>query len=481
MDGATHPARSLPVSSVASDPTIFAPAKAQNPGRSGAAPDRSGNNGDFAKLLDDEPAREPVARSKRNEAKAPRRDDTAPARDASRSDGSAEPASPDRSATKTADTDEQTSAVAKDAGKDAARNVTDAGKQSADEETETEVTAAVLPFALPVVEAPAVTTPTVVAAPAAPAPTNLLPETAPVTSPTAPQGEGVPAAPPVATPASGASAGAAEGAATGGTTAAVAPVAPGAMKAQQQAAANIETSESKPLDVAQTKPATASALTETPARAEPEAELPVRPAPERAAATPGQSATDSSVRPNDSAAIAKTGAELAQSLGITAPAQHAAPAQSTAAAHAAAAAAPAQAPAVPVANVAFEIAAQSLAGKNRFEIRLDPPELGRIDVRLEIDNEGHVKSRLIVERAETLDMLRRDAPQLERALQQAGLKTSDNALEFSLRDQTQHRDNEDNGNGRRVGIADDTLPATDTVQHNYGRLLGLGGGLDIRV
>ena len=41
----------------------------------------------------------------------------------------------------------------------------------------------------------------------------------------------------------------------------------------------------------------------------------------------------------------------------------------------------------------------------------------------------------MVERADTLDLLKRDAAQLERALQQAGLKTSDNALEFSLRQQ----------------------------------------------
>ena len=38
---------------------------------------------------------------------------------------------------------------------------------------------------------------------------------------------------------------------------------------------------------------------------------------------------------------------------------------------------------VPIAGLAIEIAGKALAGKNRFEIRLDPPELGRIDVRLD--------------------------------------------------------------------------------------------------
>ena len=64
--------------------------------------------------------------------------------------------------------------------------------------------------------------------------------------------------------------------------------------------------------------------------------------------------------------------------------------------------------AVPVAGLAVEIATRAKDGKNRFEIRLDPPELGRIDVRLDIDGKGNVTSRLLVDRADTLDLLRRD-------------------------------------------------------------------------
>ena len=50
----------------------------------------------------------------------------------------------------------------------------------------------------------------------------------------------------------------------------------------------------------------------------------------------------------------------------------------------------------------------SRAGNSRFEIRLDPPELGRIDVRLDVDRDGNVSSRLVIERADTYDLLRRD-------------------------------------------------------------------------
>lgn len=92
-----------------------------------------------------------------------------------------------------------------------------------------------------------------------------------------------------------------------------------------------------------------------------------------------------------------------------------------------------QTPQVNLPNIAFEITRQFHAGNNRFQIRLDPPELGRIDVRMDVDAQGAVHARLAVDRAETLDMLQRDARALERALQQAGLDSNKTNLEFSLR------------------------------------------------
>ncbi len=138
---------------------------------------------------------------------------------------------------------------------------------------------------------------------------------------------------------------------------------------------------------------------------------------------------------------------------------------------------------VPVAGLAVEIATQARAGKNRFEIRLDPPELGRIDVRLDMDKDGNVTSRLLVERSDTLDLLRRDAHQLERALNDAGLKTAGTAMEFTLRDQGFANNN--NRDGARDGtqhliIPDDESPVLEAAR-GYGRRLGLGNGLDISV
>jgi flagellar hook-length control protein FliK len=141
-----------------------------------------------------------------------------------------------------------------------------------------------------------------------------------------------------------------------------------------------------------------------------------------------------------------------------------------------------QAVAIPLSDLAVEIAGKALAGKNRFEIRLDPPELGRIEVRLDVDRDGNVTSRLTVDRADTLSLLQRDASGLERALQDAGLKTTDNSLQFSLRDQSMgQQQGSGNSDSAQLIVRDETLPTIDLIPQTYGRLAGQGSGLDIRV
>jgi flagellar hook-length control protein FliK len=140
--------------------------------------------------------------------------------------------------------------------------------------------------------------------------------------------------------------------------------------------------------------------------------------------------------------------------------------------------------AVPLSGLALEIAVSAKNGKSSFEIRLDPAELGRIDVRIDVDRNGQMTSHLTVEKPETLSMLQQDAPQLQRALNDAGFKTGDGGLQFSLRDQSssgQNSGNETGRNAQRLVISDeDTIPAV-TAGRTYGRMLASSSGVDIRV
>jgi flagellar hook-length control protein FliK len=139
---------------------------------------------------------------------------------------------------------------------------------------------------------------------------------------------------------------------------------------------------------------------------------------------------------------------------------------------------------VPLNGLALEIAASVKSGKSRFEIRLDPADLGRIDVRIDIDRNGQVTSHLTVEKPETLSLLRQDAPQLQRALDDAGLKTGSGGLQFSLRDQPssgQNGGNDTGSNAQRLIISEEDATPAAVAGRTYGRWLGSSSGVDIRV
>lgn len=141
---------------------------------------------------------------------------------------------------------------------------------------------------------------------------------------------------------------------------------------------------------------------------------------------------------------------------------------------------------VPLAGLAVAIAARAQGGSSQFDIRLDPPELGRIDVRLGVDGSGQVTTHVTVDRADTLQLLQSQQPQLQQALEQAGLKTADNGLQFTLRDQSFAGQNGGSGGQQQqaapppqVVIPQSDVAPVDTAQI-YARLR-LGNGLDIRV
>ena len=89
--------------------------------------------------------------------------------------------------------------------------------------------------------------------------------------------------------------------------------------------------------------------------------------------------------------------------------------------------------------LAFNIASKSEGGARHFDIRLDPAELGRVDVRLTVDDAGKAQAILSVEKPQTLELLQKDQGHLERALKDAGLDLSQNGLSFSLKGQQQQQ------------------------------------------
>jgi flagellar hook-length control protein FliK len=86
----------------------------------------------------------------------------------------------------------------------------------------------------------------------------------------------------------------------------------------------------------------------------------------------------------------------------------------------------------PQEQVAVQMQRAARDGVDKISIQLSPEELGRIHVKMDIDDDKKVRTTVTVERPATLDLLQRDSRALERALQEAGLKTDSGSLSFNL-------------------------------------------------
>ena len=135
---------------------------------------------------------------------------------------------------------------------------------------------------------------------------------------------------------------------------------------------------------------------------------------------------------------------------------------------------------MPLDTLAVHIARKFEGGENRFEIRLDPVELGKLDISMSVDHDGRVQAVVRAERPETLDMLQRDARLLESQLRQSGLNVDSNSLSFSL----------GGGNNQRSGFAGagqpfaNVLEGTPEAEVNAATtttIVNVRDGVDIRI
>lgn len=74
-------------------------------------------------------------------------------------------------------------------------------------------------------------------------------------------------------------------------------------------------------------------------------------------------------------------------------------------------------------------------GVDQITMKLNPPELGKIQIKMEIASDGRAQVVVTADNRDTFEMLQRDARGLERVLNEAGVKTDSGSLQFDLREQ----------------------------------------------
>ncbi|HWA44894.1 MAG TPA: flagellar hook-length control protein FliK [Hypericibacter adhaerens] len=103
-------------------------------------------------------------------------------------------------------------------------------------------------------------------------------------------------------------------------------------------------------------------------------------------------------------------------------------------------------------------------GRDHITIQIVPHDLGRIEIKLDFDRSGTINTVIAADRPQTLDLLKRDATGLERALQDAGFKTDGSSLSFNLQsDQRQQYQNQQNNPGPAAWQSS----AADEVERAY--------------
>jgi flagellar hook-length control protein FliK len=118
------------------------------------------------------------------------------------------------------------------------------------------------------------------------------------------------------------------------------------------------------------------------------------------------------------------------------------------------------------AQVAREIVRHFNGESTSFELRLDPPELGRVEVRLEVTRDHRVTAVIAADSPQALTELARNARELEQMLQSAGLELSDSGLSFDLRQGHEQASNAQAhaGASGAAGGVDETLQTQTTAR-----------------
>ena len=107
---------------------------------------------------------------------------------------------------------------------------------------------------------------------------------------------------------------------------------------------------------------------------------------------------------------------------------------------------------------------RTVAGNQQLTVRLDPPELGRVNIAIAQPRAGAASVTLTVERPETLLMVLRDAPALHRALDRAGIPAEARTVTFELAPQRAPSPQQAHGQGSHSAGPAFDLAARDQWQ-----------------
>ena len=93
-------------------------------------------------------------------------------------------------------------------------------------------------------------------------------------------------------------------------------------------------------------------------------------------------------------------------------------------------------------QIKVNITQSAIKGVDKVEIKLNPADLGQLEIKMQIGKDGRLQAHIIASNAETLDLLQKDLSNLKDAFNNAGYQTDDGSFSFSYRGEEQNNNNE---------------------------------------
>jgi hypothetical protein len=134
-----------------------------------------------------------------------------------------------------------------------------------------------------------------------------------------------------------------------------------------------------------------------------------------------------------------------------------------------------------VEQVKVNITKSAIKGVDTIDVQLKPEDLGKIQIKLHIAKDGRLQAEFVAGRADTLEMLQKEAGDLAKAFSDAGYDTDSRSFNFSFQneDQAQGQQKEASELSRFIG---DTLEQeAENIAGNDNLVYDPALGINIRV
>lgn len=128
-------------------------------------------------------------------------------------------------------------------------------------------------------------------------------------------------------------------------------------------------------------------------------------------------------------------------------------------------------------QIKVNITKSAVKGVDTIDIQLKPEDLGKLQIKIHIAKDGKIQAEIVASRAETADMLQKDASALSKAFNDAGYDTDAKSFTFSFRQENQANSQGKDDSGLLKFIGETLEQEAENIAGNdnlgYDPLLGL--------